>query len=83
MNSTTNEFLASADSRKTSIEIMQAIIEIAGEERAPLVWDEPTAEEALAIWEIVTLNGLRDSEDYFWGEAGVNWGKTLGVEQVE
>ena len=85
MNTETNPaavaFVATADSRETSPEIMQAIAGLArDEDDASRIWDEPTEAEALSIWETVTKNGLRASKSFFWGAAGERWATELGVE---
>lgn len=57
-----------ADSHKTSIEIAEAIFFVAdGDDDAERVWQEPTKEEILAIWEHATNNGLVDGSDLWWG----------------
>lgn len=76
----TNAFIATAASRETSDEIMSAIAQLAvNDDDAARIWEEPTEAEALAIWEIVTGNGLRDSADYCWGAAGSGWARDLGI----
>lgn len=77
-----SKFIESADSRDTSVELMEAILYVAGNEtNAVRVWEEPTATEALAIWERVTKNGLLESSDFCWGVAGSRWAEELGVVQ--
>jgi len=72
--------LSSSDSRQTSPEILEAIVRQSDSARSPAdIWDAPTYPEALAIWERVTDNGLRDSADYLWGEAGDAWADALGL----
>ena len=68
-------FIESADSRQTSIEIMNAILWLAGwkDDNALQIWMDPSYEELLSIWERVKKNGLLDSSDFFWGTAGGNW----------
>jgi len=74
-------FTDTADSRNTSAEIMNAIRNVAGSESAAVrVWEEPTYEEALAVWERVTNNGNTDSTDYCWGAAGSAWASANGIE---
>ena len=77
-----SNFLESGPSRETSKELIEAIWEVArhDEASAERIWDEPTADEAIAIWEIVTKNGLRNSSDYAWGASGYSWAQDLGVE---
>jgi len=70
-----DNWAAEGDSRFTSAEIMEAIWYVASRDyrRAVRIWEGPTRGELLAIWERVTLNGLRPSADYFWGESGNRW----------
>ena len=50
-----SKFIESSESRETSVELMEAILYVAGsEDAAERVWEDPTAAEALAIWERVT-----------------------------
>lgn len=75
-----SKFIESANSRETSVELMEAILYVAGsEEAAARLWEEPTEAEALAVWERVTKNGLIDSTDFDWGAAGANWATALGI----
>lgn len=69
------QFTATADSRETSPEIMEAIWTVSGknEAEAVRVWEDPSEEEVTAIWEIVTSNGVRKSSDYTWGANGSRW----------
>lgn len=71
-------FIASAASRETSVQIMEAI-----------VWFSRSLDEAESLWsgdgigkiaripdiiDLVTNNGLRgEPSDYVWGAAGSNW----------
>ena len=74
-------FIETAASRETSNEIMEAIRAVAGSESAAVrVWEEPTYEESLAVWERVTNNGMRPSTDYCWGAAGSGWAAAAGIE---
>lgn len=74
-------FIDTADSRNTSREIMEAIRAIAGGDTAAiLMWNEPTHEQTLAVWERVTNNGQRDSTDYCWGASGSAWAAAAGIE---
>lgn len=70
-------FIASADSRETSVEIMQAIAFFAqNADEAVALWEgdgfgsvcHPTD-----LWEHVTNNGQRDASEFFWGAAGPRW----------
>lgn len=73
-------FLGSADSRETSDEIMEAIAWLASGnfKRAVRIWEDPTEEERLAIWEYVTKNGLHPANGFFWGAAGRRWASEIG-----
>lgn len=74
-------FVDTAASRETDPAVMEAIRIVAGSDSAAeRVWADPTAEEALAIWERVTNNGLRDSSEYCWGAAGSKWAAELGLD---
>lgn len=64
-----------ANNRETSPEIIEAC-----EALGPQVWGCPTHEEALAVWERVTGNGLRPSTDYVWGSEGSNWARAFGLD---
>ena len=70
-----SKFIDSANSRETDPAIMEAILYVAGGDEADAVriWEEPSREELLAIWERVTRNGLRDATDFCWGSAGSAW----------
>jgi hypothetical protein len=65
----TSEMIQWADDRNTAREVAEAIWWLAGgnSDGAERIWQSPTAEERLAIWERVTGNGLRDARDYAWG----------------
>lgn len=72
------DFLDSADSYQTSIEIMEAIVKIASNPVEALdIWAEPNDVELLRVWEIVTKNGNIHSGSFFWGRAGVGWAQDL------
>lgn len=75
------QFTATADSRETSQEIIDAIWYVSGktEAEAVRVWEDPRNEELTAIWEIVTSNGVRKSSDYVWGANGSRWYETRAV----
>lgn len=71
------DFIATADSRETSKEVMEAIAFFARDKaEADALWEgdgfgvvcHPTD-----LWEHVTCNGLRDATDYAWGAAGTKW----------
>jgi hypothetical protein len=72
-------FLHSGSSRETSQEIIAAIFSVAQRDdvNAERIWSEPTPAELLAVWEIVTKNGLRAAADYCWGAAGYQWGDAV------
>lgn len=75
------DFANSADSRETSQEIIDAIVRLSQNEKEAIrIWESPTYEESLAIWERVTDNGLRDSNEYCWGASGSNWAGAAGLE---
>ena len=77
-----SKFTDSGDSRETSAEIMTAIESIASNEADAIrIWETPVMEEALAIWEIVTNNGLTSERDHCWGAFGGNWASELGVTE--
>ena len=70
------QFIASGDAKETSPAIMRAIWDLAHPktyQAAERIWGAPTVEELIAIWEVVTNNGLRDASDYVWGAAGSEW----------
>ena len=72
-------FLHSGDSRDTSQEIMAAIWSISDKTDADAarIWTEPDPNELLAVWEIVTGNGLRAAAEYCWGASGYQWGDAV------
>jgi hypothetical protein len=75
------DFISTAASRETSVEIMEAIRAVTGNDHAALrAWEAPTYEEALAVWERVTKNGNGDSTEYCWGAAGRDWAAAYGIE---
>lgn len=69
-------FLETAETRKTSPEIMRAILEVAGgsEARALAIWLDPDEESFLEIYSIVTCQGMIDSTAFIWGDHGDQWG---------
>jgi len=76
------QFIASADSRNTSREIMDAIAFFARDiNEAEALWEGDALGVAniIDIWENVTSNGLRDAEEFFWGAAGNQWFKNLSI----
>lgn len=75
-------FVASAASRETSPEIMEAIAFIARDlGEAEMLWNGngfggngcAAICHPVDIWEHVTSNGLRDADRYVWGAAGSRW----------
>lgn len=73
---TKDKFLNSAESRQTSPELMDAILQVAGgnADIADGIWhDGPTKTELVDIVEIVTGNGRTKTTDYCWGESGSDW----------
>ena len=75
-------FVASADSRETSPEILRAIAWFADSlDEANACWEDPDRSgvaTVLDIWERVTGNGRRPAEDYCWGAAGSRWAPKAG-----
>lgn len=75
-----SNFIESAESRETSRELMEAILKVAGrdEEKAKQIWEDgPDSGELVCIIEIVTKNGIYETTDFYWGEAGHNWESEL------
>ncbi len=74
-----SEFVNSADTRETSVEIMEAIEWLADgkTKTANRIWEAPTELEMNTIWERVTKNGLVPSSDFCWGEEGNRWGVSV------
>jgi hypothetical protein len=72
---TKEQFLATADSRQTSVELMEAIWQLARGDAvtAEALWNAPTDDTILDIQEIVTKNGRLEASDFFWGASGSNW----------
>ncbi|MFT0137264.1 YccJ family protein [Alcanivoracaceae bacterium MT1] len=71
-----SKFIESAASRETSVELMEAILEVAGgdEAIAEQIWEDGARDEELvAIIEIVTKNGVHETTDFCWGAAGTDW----------
>lgn len=69
-------FIETASSRETSVELMEAILRVAGDDeaRAEQIWEDgPTDAELVAIVEIVTNNGMYETTDFFWGAEGNDW----------
>lgn len=71
------EFVASAESRNTSREIMEAIAYLARNlEEAEALWRGDgfgVVCNHTDIWEIVTGNGRREATEFVWGAHGNDW----------
>ena len=71
------EFIATADSRCTSTEIMEAIAYFARDiNEAESLWNGDgfgTVAHMSDIVERVTKNGLHDVTGFYWGAAGNKW----------
>ena len=71
------KFIASADSRETSPEIMQAIVFFARDlAEAEALWNGDgfgVICNPSHLWEHVTKNGLWDATDFCWGASGTAW----------
>jgi hypothetical protein len=71
------DFIATADSRETSREILEAIAFFAADlAEAEALWAGDgfgVVCQVSDLWEQVTQNGLRDATEFFWGAAGRNW----------
>lgn len=70
-------FIATAASRKTSVEIMSAIAFFARDAaEAQAIWDGSAIGKSctmLDIWENATNNGRIDADELCWGAAGSQW----------
>jgi len=77
-------FIATADSRETSPEIMEAIAFFArNTAEAEALWRGDGLGKIANpsdIWEHATNNGLRPASDYAWGDAGYDWARAIGAE---
>ena len=73
------DFIATAASRETSEEIMEAIAFCARDEaEAVKIWEDcPGREFLTAIVEIVTNNGMLETTDFEWGAMGSDWENQL------
>lgn len=73
--STAATFVASAERGETSMEIVVALLEIAGYnlDLAAAYWADPSDTIITNVYEIVTKNGLIDGGGFFWGAAGNTW----------
>ena len=73
-------FIASAASRETSKEIMEAIAFFARTAKeAEALWENGygAAATSLDFWEHVTGNGLRDPSEFVWGASGSQWWENI------
>lgn len=72
-------FIETGDSRQTSEAVMSAIAFVAGgdTETAVRIWEEPTEQELLAIWERVTNNGEKNASEFCWGAEGSKWHESI------
>ena len=70
-------WIATADSRETSIEIMKAIAFFArNKDEAERLWNGDGFGEICHLsdlWEHVTKNGRRNASEFCWGAAGKHW----------
>jgi len=58
-----------ADSHETSDEVAEAILWIAIDIiDAQRIWEDPTEQEFLAVWERATKNGRIDDDILWWGD---------------
>lgn len=65
----TRKYEQLAQSLNSDEAIIEAIAQCADESRSiEAIWESPTSEERLSVWERVTKNGLRPSTDYLWGD---------------
>lgn len=78
------DFIASGDSRETSKEIMQAIAFFArNKEEAIALWEGSgwgVVCNPIDLWENVTLAGLREAEEFYWGSSGNRWWPMADIE---
>ncbi len=74
-------FIASADSRNTSPEIVEAIAFFARDlAEAEAFWEGDYAIcPPSGLWERVTKNGLHATTDFCWGAAGSGWWDDLNM----
>lgn len=68
------EAQGSLDVHATSPEILSAIKWLARDSAEEhRIWQDPTEEEVLAIFERVTQNGLIPATEFVWGESDNQW----------
>jgi len=80
-------FIASADSRDTSPEIMEALAFFARDlAEAEALWNGDRIDNATCaictpgdLWENVTKNGMHATTDFCWGAAGSGWWNDLNM----
>jgi len=76
-------FIATADSRETSPEIMQTIAFFARDiAEAEALWNGDgfgVVCQVSDFWENVTNNGQMDATEFCWGDAGRNWMDALNA----
>ncbi len=72
-------FIDSGDARETSEEIIEAIHILARRDdtEAERIWESPGEDELIAIWEVVTNNGLLPSTDFVWGHECQYWANPI------
>ena len=71
-----SNFVNSANSRETSVELIEAILAAAGNDEAlalDILENGPDSAHLSVIIEIVTKNGMYETTDFTWGAAGTNW----------
>lgn len=75
-------FLKRAEERKTSVEIMRAIVNVAKRSyiQAEFIWVGPTPEQATAVWREVTHDGFYKEADFCWGGHGTRWAQALEIQ---
>lgn len=71
------DFIATADSRETSKEIMKAIAFFARNiDEAEMLWSGDgfgAICHPSDLLEHITCNGLRDASEFYWGASGQHW----------
>ena len=81
-NTAAAEFIATAASRETSTEVMEAIVFFARDEKeAEDFWNGDFAGRVdyLSIWEHATNNGQLDV-NLCWGDGGDNWAEEFAMQ---
>jgi hypothetical protein len=79
--SDTESFLASAQSRKTDVRILEVILELADGDpaQADRIWTAPTALELIDIFVALT-DGGHDPDQRQWDRMGVLWSR--GIQEI-